>query len=278
MARLGYQIPSLPQPIQAEVDPLSNIRFMLKDRDNHEFIHAKLEEFQRHPDLYKCEWIATMIADNGDPGLTGSFWYLYDDAHLYAAISNDEPEMQNGMQFYYSSISCSFERVSIPGRPELSSGRVMRAFNLARVFLETGGGSFMYWGMVIPTAVDFNLAVGSRTLDNYVNVNSVVPTMLDYFQTKLREPTLTLEELILNRIPFNAARGNLLFFYADARKLSGRLVTAYNIIQYLLPPSKKLAQPVQAPRQPFQVPTFNRSGGYRKRKRRTKRNAVRRRF
>ena len=241
MAR--FVVPSLSYQPAAEPDPLAHIQFTLKNRMNSEFINAKLVEFNKRTDLYKCEWIDAMLEDDGNSQNTGTFWYMYDETHLYAAISNDEPENHNGYLFYYSSNSCSFERIHIEGHPELSPGRVMRAFNLSRIFHQTRGMSFIYWGMVIRDATNFNLAMGSQPLEKIMDVNAVAnaPGMLDYFQRMLDDPELTVDGLV-EWLQYDERRGNnLLFFYADVSKLEGRPPTANNIIQYLLPKSKKLA-------------------------------------
>ena len=135
--------------------------------------------------------------------------------------------------FYYSSNSCTFDRLTIPGHPELSSGRVLRAFRLYTIYLMLGG-PFVYCGLVIPTALEYNKTMGLVPLSG--TRFPLSPQLLTFFKEKLEDETFTLD-----RLTFNPAHSNLLFFLMNPAKLEGHPVTPYNIIQYMLPKSKKIA-------------------------------------
>ena len=213
--------------MQLSADPLERLQFSIKTEHNRDFINGKLLSFESRKDI-RCEWIQSMVEDE-----SGTYSYLYDEGNLYAAISNDTPKKVNGIMFYYSNNSCTFDRLTIPGHPELSSGRVLRAFRLYTIYLMLGG-PFVYCGLVIPTALEYNKTMGLIPFNQTRFPPS--PQLLTYFREELGDETFTLD-----RLTFDPEHSNLLFFLMNPAKLGGNPVSPYTIIQYLLPKSKKIA-------------------------------------
>jgi hypothetical protein len=208
------------------IDPLGNLQYSVKNEYNQEFINHKLTSFESRYDI-KCEWIEDMLGDT-----SGIYSFLYDDQHLYAAISNDDPYMINDIPFYYSNNSCTFDRLMIEGRPELSSGRVLRAFKLTQIF-NIVQRPFIYCGLVIPTALEYNKAMG---LMLFKDLGIPITTeLIDYFKYVLHDPSFSEE-----RLTFDPHYSNMLFFPMNPAVLQGKHITPHNIIQYMLPKSKKI--------------------------------------
>lgn len=217
--------------LQASVNtenPLAHLIFQPKNEGNKDFINSKLAIFDSRKDI-ACEWCDAMIADENN-----LYFYLYDTiGNLYGAISNDTPKRVNGIVMYYSLNSCTFDRLTILGHPELSSGRVLRAFQLYTLCLRLRGERYVYSGLVIPTALQYNRAMGLVPF-NATGI-PISEELLDFYKEILHDDSFDAD-----RLTFNPDHSNMLFFDMDRTKLQGKRLTPYNIIQYMLPKSKKL--------------------------------------
>ena len=163
------------------------------------------------------------------------YYYLHDNTNLYGAISNDVPELINGIYFCFSSASCTFDRLNIPGHPELSSGRVLRAFKLSTISRQLFGQQYIYTGLVIGTARAYNVAMG--LVPFYTNI-PVTKELIDFYIRHL-DPEFDETRLIFNP---DLAMANIMVFDMNPIKLAGHPITPYNIIKYMLPTSKTIAR------------------------------------
>jgi hypothetical protein len=217
-------------------NPLSHLEFSIKTARNSKFINAKLTSFlYENGGRYACEWTDDFLTSEAEDT---RFMYLYDKHHLYGVISFDPIDKVDGIPYVYSYVSCTFERMHIEGHPELSSGRVLRAFKIANIIQAIRGrADFIYWGNVISDATMYNRAMG---LVEFTKVGvPMTPDLLRYIQTKM--PDYTEEDLL----HFNPETNNAMFFPILAEMQTPLLekgITAYNVIRYILPQSSKLGR------------------------------------
>jgi hypothetical protein len=230
-------------------NPLSNLFFRTLNDSNHAFIINKLKEFDiaKKPDstpLYACEWCSAF--PDSDTTL-----YLYDDVSLYGAVDYGyTARTGDDTIFVYSIISCTFERLVIPGHPECSSGRVLRAFHLDHHSKRFKGCNIVLWGNVISDAYGYNIAMGLQLYpDLYKEHYRILPpqntpNLLRYISVtqnneekdagKIKPMRITSQEL--NKNPSEKGNNYLFFFLPKNRHRYG----AYRIIQEVLPRSTKL--------------------------------------
>jgi hypothetical protein len=213
------------------MDPLHHMKLVLKTEDNVEFINGKLTQFL--DGKYPCEWTEDFLESSvGDD----RFVYLLDKDHLYGVISLDGVDVVDGNLYVFSQNSCTFERIQIPGHPELTSGRVLRAFKLVDNILTCQGRPFVYWGNVIRDATNYNRAMGLVPFKD--TGIPLTPKLLRYIQRNI--PGYTEEELL----NFDMKNENNAMFFPITAEMMERLperLTAYHVIQHLLPPSTKLS-------------------------------------
>lgn len=219
----------------AEENPLSHLKMSIKTARNFKFINDKLTSFlDENGGTYACEWTETFLDSVVDDN---RFMYLYDSKHLYGVISFDQIEKVDGILYVYSSGSCTYERLMIEGHPELSSGRVLRAFKLAHIINTIRGrADFIYWGNVLHDATKYNRAMGLVSF-----TESLIPftsNVLEYIQTKM--PGYTENELL----NFDPNKNNAMFFpiLVEMQTPVLKNITAYNVIQYILPQSTKIGR------------------------------------
>jgi len=161
-----------------------------------------------------------------------SFIFLYDETNLYGACSNDDPQRVDGYVFYFSHNECSFDRLTIEGRPDLSSGRVLRAFNLSRIY-NIVRQPFIYCGLILQDASAYNKSMG-LFLFKHLGI-PLTPNLIKYLEDQSNEPKIN-EDMLST---FDPDYSNFLFFVMNPEVLEVHHVTPYTVIQYCLPPSKK---------------------------------------